>query len=248
METGRLHLIYANRRHLLIQQWSRSDRKNYGDLLKEIKIAITSVKEESHKNFESEEPTKRERLLYSPTELNKAFKAEFSKAGGWARMRVPSEYSVSARFYEKDYKPTTMNRNGYREMDFVKGELGVEVQFGKYSFMVYNVCAKMTIFKNLKRIRAGVEIVPMKSFAQEMSSGISYFEQFVWDLEIRGVSNIDIPVLILGVTADWDKIPEQTLPEQITAVSTTVVPIPQQLTPLPKRRGAKPGPKPSEGS
>ncbi len=75
--------------------------KNYGDLLKEIKIAITSVKEESHKNFESEEPTKRERLLYSPTELNKAFKAEFSKAGGWARMRVPSEYSVSARFYEK---------------------------------------------------------------------------------------------------------------------------------------------------
>ncbi len=33
------------------------------------------------------------------------------------------------------------------------------------------------------------------------STGVSYFEQFVWDLETRGVSNIDIPVLVLGITA-----------------------------------------------
>ncbi len=65
-------------------------------------------------------------------------------------------------------------------MDFVKNRLGVEVQFGKYSFMVYNVCAKMTIFN-------------------KMSTGVSYFEQFVWDLEKRGIANIDIPVLILGI-------------------------------------------------
>ena len=51
-------------------------------------------------------------------------------------------------------------------MDFIKEKLGVEVQFGKYSFMVYNVCAKM---------------------------------QFIWDLEQRGVADIDIPVLILGI-------------------------------------------------
>src|ERR1700679_2584165 len=87
-------------------------------------------------------------------------------------------------------------------MDFVKNKLGVEVQFGKYSFMVYNVAAKMTIFKNLGHIDAGVEIVPVKSFADEMSSGVSYFEQFVWDLNNRGVADIDIPVMILGIDAD----------------------------------------------
>jgi hypothetical protein len=65
--------------------------------------------------------------------------------------------------------------------------------------MVYNVAAKMTIFRNLGFIDTGVEIVPIKEFADEMSSGVSYFEQFVWDLEKRGVSNIDIPVLILGI-------------------------------------------------
>lgn len=84
-------------------------------------------------------------------------------------------------------------------MDFVKGKLGIEVQFGKYAFMVYNVCAKMTIFKNLGIIDAGIEIVPVKSLAEQMSTGVSYFEQFVWDLKHRGVSNIDVPVLILGI-------------------------------------------------
>jgi hypothetical protein len=85
-------------------------------------------------------------------------------------------------------------------MDFVKERLGVEVQFGKYAFMVYNVCAKMTIFNKLGFINSGVEIVPIKEFAEEMSTGVSYFEQFVWDLEQRGVSDIDIPVLIFGIT------------------------------------------------
>lgn len=67
--------------------------------------------------------------------------------------------------------------------------------------MVYNVCAKMTIFHNLGHINYGIEIVPIKAFADEMSTGVSYFEQFVWDLDRRGVSNIDIPVLILGIDA-----------------------------------------------
>jgi hypothetical protein len=75
------------------------------------------------------------------------------------------------------------------------------VQFGKYAFMVYNVCAKMTIFKNLKFIDHGIEIVPVKAFAEEMSTGVSYFEQFIWDLESRGVADIDIPVMILGIDA-----------------------------------------------
>ena len=89
----------------------------------------------------------------------------------------------------------------FREMDFIKERLGVEVQFGKYAFMVYNVCAKMTIFRNLGHIDSGVEIVPIKKFADRMSTGVSYFEQIVWDLENRGIADIDVPVLILGIDA-----------------------------------------------
>ena len=52
---------------------------------------------------------------------------------------------------------------------------------------------------NLGFIDMGVEIVPIKQFAKNMSTGVSYFEQFVWDLEQRGVGDIDIPVLIYGI-------------------------------------------------
>ena len=113
------------------------------------------------------------------------------------KKRVNCLYSTE--YYRPGYLPKGVIRNAYREMDFLKDRLGVELQFGKYAFMVYNVCAKMTIFHNLGHIDAGIEIVPVKSFAADMSTGVSYFEQFVWDLEQRGVADIDIPVLIYDI-------------------------------------------------
>jgi hypothetical protein len=89
--------------------------------------------------------------------------------------------------------------HGFREMDFTKSRPGVEVQLGKYAFMVYNVLAKMTIFARQGIIDSGLEIVPMLSLAKNMSTGVSYFEQMKSDLEYRGESNIDIPVLVLGI-------------------------------------------------
>ena len=138
------------------------------------------------------------RMLFNPRALNVAFKAEFFPKG-WKPVKVACDYPTT--HYLEGYEIRSSLRGAFREMDFVNEKLGVEVQFGKYSFMVYNVCAKMTIFRNLGHIECGVEIVPVKAFALEMSSGVSYFEQFVWDLESRGVADIDIPVLILGIDA-----------------------------------------------
>ena len=111
--------------------------------------------------------------------------------------RVPCQYPT--QYYTSGYAPDKLNKGAFREMDFIKEKLGVEVQFGKYSFMVYNICAKMTIFNKLGYIDTGIEIVPVKKFVEQMSTGVSYFEQFIWDLEQRGVADIDIPVLILGI-------------------------------------------------
>lgn len=168
----------------------------YPTLLSEIKDVIAGVDAQKHKKKRSKEKTMRGTILYSPISLNKAFKKQFSKRH-WESLRIKCDYRSDV--YEPDYAPALLNKGAFREMDFIKGKLGVEVQFGKYAFMVYNVSAKMTIFHNLGFVDAGVEIVPVKAFASEMSSGVSYFEQFVWDLDNRGVSNIDIPVLILGV-------------------------------------------------
>ena len=172
--------------------------ERYPKLLVEVNDVIKAVDASRHKIKASKEKTKTGRILFDPTSLNKAFKAEF-KNRGWERARVKCDYPTS--FYAEDYTVRQKLRGAFREMDFVKDKLGIEVQFGKYSFMVYNVCAKMTIFRKRGFIDCGVEIVPVKTLVKEMSSGVSYFEQFVWDLEERGVSNIDIPVLILGIDA-----------------------------------------------
>ena len=167
--------------------------------LSEIKTIIMSIDGLLVKNKISQERLTLGRTFYSPPGLNDLFKVAFSHYS-WISKRVYCDYS--ADFYTEEYRATTeakQTRGAFREMDYIKNGLGVEVQFGKYAFMVYNVAAKMTIFRNLGHIRAGVEIVPVKAMAQQMSSGVSYFEQFVWDLEQRGVSNIDVPVLIIGV-------------------------------------------------
>lgn len=170
----------------------------YAALLTEIKDIIRAVEAKEHKIKVSKEKTMPGRMLFDPKSINRAFKVEFERRG-WSPVRVPCKYPDA--HYVPGYKVRSKNRGAFREMDFVKSTLGVEVQFGKYAFMVYNVCAKMTIFKKLQHINCGVEIVPVKAFADEMSTGVSYFEQFVWDLEARGVSNIDIPVFIIGIDA-----------------------------------------------
>jgi hypothetical protein len=169
------------------------------DLLTEVNEAIKTIDSSKHKTKVSKEKTMPGQMLFSPVSLNNAFKSAFARYEGWHTVRVPCDYPTD--YYAKDYKPHKLNKGSFREMDFVKKRLGIEVQFGKYSFMVYNVCAKMTIFHNLDHIDHGIEIVPVKSFADEMSSGVSYFEQFIWDLQVRGVADIDIPVMILGIDA-----------------------------------------------
>ncbi|MBI2339203.1 MAG: restriction endonuclease [Deltaproteobacteria bacterium] len=171
-------------------------RSKYADLLKEVEATISSINASKCKTKKSKEVTMPGQILYSPVKLNEQFKRQFR---GWKPVRIPCDYPT--RFYADGYAPKKLHKGAFREMDFVKRKLGLEVQFGKYSFMVYNVAAKMTIFSNLGHIDTGIEIVPVKALADEMSSGVSYFEQFVWDLEKRGVSNIDIPVLILGIDA-----------------------------------------------
>jgi hypothetical protein len=166
--------------------------KDYPKELRQIYEVIASVDASTAITKVSKEKTTPGKKLYNPTELNKRFRAEFDKEL-WKKVRIKVKTEVPLD------DGAILTHKGYREMDFVKNKLGVEVQFGKYAFMVYNVSAKMTIFHQQGIIDAGVEIVPMKSMQKNMSTGVSFFEQFKTDLEMRGVADIDIPVLIVGI-------------------------------------------------
>lgn len=96
-------------------------------------------------------------------------------------------------------------------MDGVKNRVGLEIQFGKYAFMGYDIFSKMIIFKNLNVIDCGIEIVLAQEMVNCMSIGVSAFEHLMVDFKYRGEADIDIPVLVLGIgptEAEWEKVYE----------------------------------------
>jgi hypothetical protein len=178
-------------------------QRNHPQELQEIFSVIERVNAHDLPKKVGKEKTNYGEELYSPRLLNAQIKKHFTEYGWKDNLRVKCDYPTE--YYTDDYvPPSQVGRGAYREMDFIKNKVGIEVQFGKYAFMVYNVAAKMTIFHNLGHIDVGVEIVAVKEMASKMSTGVSYFEQFLWDLDRRGVADIDIPVLVLGIAPEPD--------------------------------------------
>lgn len=119
------------------------------------------------------EKTKQGVMLYSPTEMNGLFREQF-RSRGFSELR--DNYTISIPNW--DEKITGC----YKQIDFAKDKVLVEVQFGKYAFMFYDL-AKFQYFFNESKAEVGVEIVPCHHLQSEMSSGVSYGEQLVFDIE-----------------------------------------------------------------
>lgn len=95
--------------------------------LEEVLQVIEQVDAERCKTKVSKEKTMRDKVLYSPPALNEAFKAQFMPRG-WKNYKVVAEYSKE--YYVDGYKRNPRNRKenaAFRDMDFIKNKLGVEV-------------------------------------------------------------------------------------------------------------------------
>lgn len=87
----------------------------------------------------------------------------------------------------------------YNQTDFVKNRIAVEVQFGKYSFIAYDLFVKHLAFYVGNTIEVGVEILPMKSMQSEMSSGPGYYEGALYDLARQGRGVPAVPLVLIGI-------------------------------------------------
>ena len=103
--------------------------------INEVQEVIESVNSAQAKTKVSNEKTMLGKEIYSPEKLNLSFKDSFTKRG-WTSHRVRCGYST--KHYVKGFAPSSQISGAFREIDFVKKRVGVEVQFGKYAFMVYN--------------------------------------------------------------------------------------------------------------
>jgi hypothetical protein len=152
------------------------------------------------------------KLLFSPEAINGRFKAEFtqrdwgeSQTAYWVTSDVQlirKTVSMSAaeqkrEIIEAGYTPIF----SYNQTDFVKERIAVEVQFGKYSFVAYDLFVKHMAFYVGDVIDVGVEILPMKEMSSEMSSGVSYYEGELYNVIRQGRGVPAVPLVLIGVAS-----------------------------------------------
>jgi len=181
-------------------------------LWKEIKNVVLSVDVENCKTKMSKEKTMKGKLLYSPIDMNSAF-SKLLSVNKWAESRVSYWVTKNEKLIRKTLTIPAKEQKkeietageipifSYNQTDFVKDRVAVEVQFGKYSFVAYDLFVKHLAFYVGDRIDVGVEILPMKSLQAQMSSGVGYYEGELYNIvrQDRGVPAV--PLIIIGIAA-----------------------------------------------
>jgi len=149
-------------------------------------------------------------LLYDPGLMNAKFKSELV-ARGWAESRTGYYVTADHNLIRKTLPlPKAEQKamieaagaealHSFNQTDFVKNRIEIEVQFGKYFSVAYDLFVKHMAFFVGDVMDVGVEIVPMKSMQREMSSGPPYYEGELYNLLRQGRSTPAVPLVIIGI-------------------------------------------------
>lgn len=177
---------------------------------KEIQDVIRKVDAEKCKTKISKEKTKVGRVLYSPIAMNKAIKEGFDRKK-WEERRVNYWVTKDAKLIRQTMHLSSAEQRkqiedagempifSYNQTDFVKERVAVEVQFGKYSFVAFDLFVKHLAFFIGDIIDLGVEILPMKELQANMSSGVAYYEGELYNLIREGRGVPGVPLILVGI-------------------------------------------------
>jgi len=152
------------------------------------------------------------KLLYSPVAMNAAFH-QLLQAKNWTESRVSYWVTRDDKLIRKTLTmdPTEQKKVieaagerpifSYNQTDFVKDRVAIEVQFGKYAFVAYDLFVKHLAFYVGDQIDVGIEILPMKTLQSEMSSGVPYYEGEVYNVVRQGRGVPAVPLVVIGIEA-----------------------------------------------
>lgn len=142
--------------------------------------------------------------------MNASFK-QLLRAKNWKESRVNYWVTKSEKLIRKTLTipPAEQKKEieaagetpifSYNQTDFVKDRVAVEVQFGKYAFVAYDLFVKHLAFYVGDHIDVGIEILPMKSLQSQMSSGVAYYEGEFYNVVRQGRGVPAVPLVLLGV-------------------------------------------------
>ena len=181
-------------------------------LWKELQAVIGSIDAKACKTKISKEKTMKGKELYSPVVMNQEFK-ELLGRKKWGESRVSYWVTKDAKLIRKTMAlPPDEQRKeivttgetpifSYNQTDFVKDRVAIEVQFGKYSFVAYDLFVKHLAFYVGDQIDVGIEILPMKSMQSHMSSGVAYYEGELYNVVRQGRGVPAVPLVLIGIDA-----------------------------------------------
>lgn len=179
-------------------------------LWQEIQSVITDVDANKCRTKVSKEKTMKGKLLFSPIDMNAAFKHLLRKRS-WDESRVSYWVTRGEKLIRKTLTMSAEEQKreieaagetpifSYNQTDFVKDRVAVEVQFGKYAFVAYDLFVKHLAFFVGDRIDVGVEILPMKSLQSQMSSGVAYYEGEFYNVVRQGRGVPAVPLVLIGI-------------------------------------------------
>lgn len=180
------------------------------DLWREIQDVISVVDAKECRTKVSKEKTMKGKLLFSPIDMNAAFN-RLLREKSWAESRVNYWVTKSEKLIRKTLTlPAEEQKReieaageipifSYNQTDFVKDRVAIEVQFGKYAFVAYDLFVKHLAFYVGDRIDVGIEILPMKSLQSQMSSGVAYYEGEFYNVVRQGRGVPAVPLILVGI-------------------------------------------------
>ena len=190
---------------------------HFPDELQEILDVISSVdgdvwkrSAEKAKNERAKRDGKPYALVHNQSAINADFKDKFRKRG-WNEKRH-SYYATTDESTAREILTLSANEakriieaKGHtafprgNQTDFIKNGIGIEVQFGKYSFVAYDFFVKHMTFFISGDINVGVEIIPTSRMLKDMDSGPANYEGEIFNLYRQGRNTPAVPLWVLGI-------------------------------------------------
>jgi len=187
----------------------------------EIVSVIEAVDAEEHRTKASKEKTMMGEMLYSPKSLNNAIR-EGLTTHNWKSRRASYWVTKDAKLIRKTLSLAPKEQkeliieegqeaySSYNQTDFVKDRVAVEVQFGKYFSVAYDMFVKHLAFYVGDVIDVGIEIVPMRSLSaatikesgrksRNMSTGVPWYEKELYNLIREGRGVPGVPLVLIGI-------------------------------------------------
>ncbi len=168
------------------------------------------IKTEYETKIKNKKEIKETRAIFNGGALNRKLKAEFKKEGWKAYWKSyfkidysnhdVGEKKPSMKISDLD-KPEKTIITYYKEVDFYRDNIGMEVQFAHDTSTSYDLFQKFPIFYKRKEIEVGIEICPTTEMMTHMTSKTSSYDKALNHILEFG-KDYKVPIILIGLTPE----------------------------------------------